>query len=690
MKLYLDLETYSDIPIKRGTHAYAERAEILLVAYAIDEGEVIVWDVTDPNEQDVGMYFYEAIGRSDIEVVAHNSHFDRTIFKKSHHNLCPPVEQWRDTMVRALSHSLPGGLEKLCDIFKLPQDLAKNKDGKKLIYMFCVPQPENRKLRRLTRETNPVEWARFIDYARLDIEAMRALDKVLPTFNYNSEVGDLEQWFLDQKINDRGWLADVELARAALRQVSRTQAAKRKRTKELTYGLVDSPLKRDRLLRYLLAAFNIDIPDMRASTLEKILGDENLPWELRELLAVRLQASTTSTAKYRALLNSVSSDNRLRNTLKFCGASRTGRWSGQLFQPQNLPRPDMASDEIEAGIDALKNDCADMIVDDPMRLMSNACRGAIIAGPGKKLVVSDLSNIEGRAQAYLTGEDWKLEAFRKFDAGKGPDTYIMAFSNMFGIAPEDVDEEGRQKGKVSELALGYQGGVGAFVTFALVYGIDLDDMAAKITWPASYNIELDKALARAIKDDRTYFLPKKTWLACDYLKRKWREAHPHINDFWGELDDLVRFAINTPNHTFATQNGKIKIRRDKNWLRIILPSSRSLSYASPHIHEGKIAYWGANQYTREWERILTYGGKIFENICQGFARDIMAYNMPEIEADGYEILITSHDEVVTEAPNDPLYSAADLSFMLAKNKPWSKDMPLAAKGFESQRYRKGK
>lgn len=700
MKLFLDLETYSDVPIRHGTHAYAENAgrlaEILLFAYAIDEGEIKVLDFTAgelATEELIG-----ALQNSSAEIIAHNSHFDRTVMSNRMHNYTPPVEQWRDTMVRALSHSLPGALDKLCDIFNVGVDKAKDKRGKQLIHMFCVPQAKNRKLRRLTRETNPKEWAEFIEYARLDIAAMRELDKLLPSFNYNNKVGDLQQWFLDQKINDRGFCSDVELASAALRQVERTQKSLRKKTSDLTFGEVSSPLKRDKLLKYILATYDIELEDMKATTLERVLKCTDLPWALREIIAARLQASTSSTSKYKALLRSVSRDGRLRNSLKFCGASRTGRWSGQLFQPQNLARPDkdMTPEKIEEGITALKNDCADFLIDDPMRLMSNACRGAITAPPGKKLVVSDLANIEGRAQAWLADETWKLDAFRAFDAGKGHDMYAMAYAKSFGVTPESVMEDKkaggnqRQIGKVQELALGYEGGVGAFITFSLAYNVDLDSMAEQVVprLPPEIYRQAEKAHTWAIKKGRAYELDKQTYMACDALKRMWRDAHPHIVNFWIELDELVRRAIEIPEHVFVTTNGKIRIVRNKNWLRIILPSGRSLCYPSPQIDNGKITYWGVNQFTRKWQRIQTYGGKIFENICQAFARDVMAANMGIIEAAGYWLVLTVHDEDITEAPDEPRYSAKHLAKLMCTPIKWAPDMPLAAGGFESKRYRK--
>lgn len=356
--LWLDLETFSDVPIAHGAHAYAERAEILLFAWAIDDEPAQVWDVT--LGEDMPDALYGAMMTPSVLVCAHGSSFDRTILRHVIPEHCPLIPRWRDTLVKALAHSLPGGLDALCDILKVPTDKAKDKDGRQLVHLFCKPRPAGHALRRATRETHPAEWARFVEYARLDVEAMREVDRLLPSWNYDGD--ELALWHLDQAINDRGFQVDTDLAHAAIRAVKREQAALAARTQELTAGGVSSATQRDALLRHILAAYGVALPDMKQSTLERRVNDPDLPVALRELLAIRLQASSTSTSKYRALINAVSSDGRLRGTLQFNGASRTGRWAGRLFQPQNMPRGKIkAPDVLERGIDALKADIADLI-----------------------------------------------------------------------------------------------------------------------------------------------------------------------------------------------------------------------------------------------------------------------------------------------------------------------------------------
>ncbi|AXY33948.1 DNA polymerase I [Yersinia pseudotuberculosis] len=688
--LWLDLETYSETPIRNGTHAYAANAEIMLIAWAIDDGPVSVHEFTEPKNLPVPLC--TALRDGETLVYAHNSQFDRTVLRTHLKSYKWPnvaardVTRWRDTMVKALAHGLPGSLSDLCDILGVAQDKAKDKAGKALIQLFCKPRAKNSAIRRATKQTHPEEWKRFIDYAGLDIEAMREIDKKLPVWNYQSN--ELALWHFDQRINDRGVQMDTVLAEAAVSAVEIEQKRLAVRTQDLTDNEVQAATQRDVLLKHIVEAFGVTLPDMQASTIQRRVSDPDLPIELRELLAIRLQASTTSTSKYKTLLKGVSKDGRLRGTLQFCGASRTGRWAGRLFQPQNLPRPVLDQETIDTGIEALKAGCADLLFDNVMELISSALRGCIVAPEGKKLVVSDLSNIEGRALVWLSGEEWKLQAFRDYDAGTGHELYMLAYARAFNISPDNVDKIQRQIGKVMELGLGFGGGVAAFLTFALVYGLDLDGLAkaALPNVPASIQREAQSWYKASVKQKRTYGLSEQVFIACDSLKRMWRNAHPKTVSFWYEIEDTVRRAIAAPRQTFTCR--KLKIRRDGSWLRIQLPSGRAVCYPGIRIDEGKISYMGINSYSRKWQRLKTYGGKLTENVTQAAARDVMANNMPLIEASGYEITLTVHDEVLTEAPDTEQFTSDKLSELLATNPEWALDLPLSAGGFEAYHYRK--
>lgn len=695
-KLWFDSETFCEVPIKNGTHAYAEQVEVMIITYALDDEPVKTWDVTSGKPMPADLK--AALADETILIYAQNSHFDRTVMRHAMPNvIARGVERWRDTMVKALAHGLPGGLGILCEVLNIDQDKAKDKEGKALIQLFCKPRPKNSVIRRATSKTHPEEWRRFLSYAGLDIEAMRAIDRKLPNWNYQGV--ELALWHRDQQINDRGVCVDVQLAHAAIEAVEIEQKRLAKRTQDITNDEVQAATQRDALLKHIASSFGIELPDMQKSTLERRINDPDIPIGLRELLIIRLQASTTSTSKYKTLVKGVSEDGRLRGTLQFCGASRTGRWAGRLFQPQNLPRPTLPQQVIDEGIEALKAGCADLLYDDVMQLTSSALRGCIMAPPGKKLVISDLSNIEGRVLAWLAGEEWKLQAFRDYDTiigtdekGKairrGPDLYKLAYARAFNISPDDVDSHMRQIGKVMELGLGYGGGVAAFLTFALTYGLDLDALAdaALPNIPLDIQREAQRWYKASVEQKKTYGLSQRVFITCDSLKRLWRNAHPEITSFWYDLENAVKRAIASPGNTFVCR--KLKVRRDKAWLRVVLPSGRALCYPAPRVDNSQISYMGVNPYSRKWQRLKTYSGKLAENATQAAARDVLAGNMPLVEDNGYLIDLTVHDEIIAEAPDTAEYSHQHLSELLATNPAWALDLPLNAGGFETQHYRK--
>ena len=648
--LYLDLETFSEVPITHGTHAYAEQAEVLLVAVAVDDAPVEVWDTQ--HRPDWRIDLQKLVNDADT-VVIHNSHFDRTVLR--HCGVTIPVEKVEDTMVLALQHSLPASLGALCDVLKVPSDIAKDKAGKKLIQLFCKPRAKNVKVRRADRDTHPAEWHAFVEYARLDVDAMRDVRRRLPC--WNDSLGERELWHLDQRINDRGIAVDVDLARSALRAFERTSRSLAVRSGRLTGGAVGSLTQRAKLLEYLRDAFRLDIDDLTKSTVASVLQRGDLHPEARELLEIRQQAAATSPAKYGVIINAASSDHRLRGIIQFCGASRTGRDAGRLFQPQNLPRTFLKPEYIESGISAMKLDCEDLIIDNVTELCTGAVRGCLVAEPGKKLVISDLSNIEGRVLAWLAGEQWKIDAFYDFDRGVGHDLYVVAYSKAFGVEADVVVENKktgdgtmRQYGKVMELAGGYGGGVGAYRT-------------------------MGGAAVDALKDD-----------AIQTLVSSWRKAHPKTVALWHSVERAAREAIEKPKG--VTRAGPLHFDMKDKWLRIKLPSGRYLSYPDAAVDDGRITHSGVNQFTKKWETLEVYGGLLVQNAVQAVARDVFMVGMRAAEANGYPVCIRVHDELITETPDTSDFNVDTLSALMATNPSWAAGLPLRAAGFETHRYRK--
>ena len=659
--LHLDSETYNDVPIKNGTHAYGEKAEILLTAYAWDDNPVDVLEEFDPAQ------IQSLIDDADT-VVIHNSFFDRTVY--GYNGVVIPVEKIEDTMVTAYAHGLPGALDSLCSVLGVDADKAKHKEGKKLIRLFCMPRPKNMKLRRATKETHPEEWARFVEYARYDIVAMRECRRLLPRWNLTAN--ERKIWILDQKINDRGIKVDIELAHAALRAAERAQKELAARMDMLTGGKVKAGSQRAKLLEHLEEDHDYTMVDMTKGSVVSTLKGE-ITDEVRELLEIRQQAAATSPAKYNVLINAASSyDRRLRGTLQYGGAMRTLRWGGRVFQPQNLPRPTIKHEYVELGIKALKADCEDLIFEHNadeglkfatvMEMLASAVRGSLISEEKKKLVIADLSNIEGRVLAWLAGEDWKVKAFAEFDKGVGHDIYVLAYARAFGVTAEVVLEDKknglglmRAVGKVCELALGYGGSVGAFTTMGAVYGVSL---------PESKVVEIVQA---------------------------WRRANSSIKKFWYDVEWAIRQAIRNRGETFKI--GLLAVDRvDLNgtrWLRIKLPSGRYLSYPDADERgDGQITYSGVNQYTKQWGELESYGPKFVENIVQAVSRDILCEGMIDAENAGYEVCLHVHDELITETDDTEDYSDKSLSKMMAKARTWTMGLPLAAAGFSCYRYRK--
>lgn len=758
-RLFLDTETFSGVDLKKvGAYAYAEHptTEIMICTYAIDDGRVQTWDCTEsptmPRELRKAL---RRVSRKKAKIVMANGLlFDRLVIREKW-GIDLPVCQIEDTMIMAFRHALPGSLDMQCQVLGVDAEHAKDKAGKALIKRFCKPTPKTYKIRRYTRKTHPEEWAKFLRYAALDIIAMREVYWRIPDWGNTPKEDEI--LLIDQLINDRGFYVDVDLANAAIKAV---QAHKEELKEEAWERFGGKLTGNDFLpaLRDLAPAFTIH--NAQKSTLNDLLEDPDFPDEGKALIEMRLGASSTASTKYNPLVNGLSSDGRRRGCLQYGGAKRTLRWAGKGFQPQNLARGEYSDDHegkikrrdgesdvsfwvrshmLTNGINSLLRGTAHWAYD-ISKLTASTVRGCIIPAKGKKFVVADFSNVEGRGLAWIAGEKTALMVFRA-----GRDIYCETAGKMFGLDPEYIKanrKDLRQIGKACELGLGYGGGVAAFLQFAKNLGLDLYAMAdvMKGTFPdhiwaaakrgyeyARIN-EAKRPPKPGKKDERpTYILPKNVWLTCDAIKRMWREAHPKTVAFWAELEDAVLCAIRNPGKAYwaganVRPDGRkaLKIVRTKAkhdptfdeerddpdaagwWLKIELPSGRIMSYpgialsVTTEIDEDtgkkrtstRIKYQGENQTTRQWGFQYTYGGKLTENIVQALCRDILAWSMPGVEAAGYEIVLSVHDELITEVPDTDDYTTEELCALMCDLPIWAKGFPLAAEGDCMYRYRK--
>ncbi|EKQ1828482.1 DNA polymerase I [Salmonella enterica] len=729
--LFLDTETFSPVDLKKsGAYAYSEHpeTEIMICSYAFDYEPVRVWDSTDgsrmPEDLRKGL---RQVQRGKAKLVMQNGLlFDRLLMRECWGIDIDP-RNIIDTMICAFRHALPGSLDALCQVLQVEEENAKDKRGKALIQRFCKPTPKNYKVRRYTKETHPGEWAEFLSYAKSDISAMREVYHSLPQWG-NTEFENTVL-AVDQRINDRGFYVDTALANAAIDAVKQhkieLQAEANAKWGAGLTGADFLPTLRD-------LAPGHEILNAQKSTLNDLLADDDLPDDARTIIEMRLGASSTASTKYNPLLLGLSADGRRRGCIQYGGASRTLRFAGKGFQPQNLARGYFAGEELDLGIDLLLKGRAHWLYD-ISKLTASTVRGCIIPEPGNKLVVADYSNVEGRGLAWLAGEEAALETFRS-----GLDIYCVTAGKMFGMEPDYIKKNRkdlRQIGKTCELALGYSGGVGAFVNMAKVTGLDLHGMAelmagsfpehiwagAKKGYEYARIQEKNKKGFNGQKADRpSYDLPKNVWLTCDAIKRMWRESHPATVRFWRELEDGAMMAIKNPGESYwagdevrLDGNKAIKITRTKTkkgepgwWLKLEMPSGRILSYPgigisvekqvqdddyeeSKTTYKERIRYMGVNQTTRQWGKQYTYSGKLCENLCQAFCRDLLAYALVRVDKEpGWDIILHIHDEVVCETPDTEEYSVSKLESMMCELPSWAKGFPLVAEGAELKRYAK--
>lgn len=646
-KLSCDIETFSDVDLIRcGVYKYADSPnfEMLLFAYAVDDGDVHIIDIAGGEE--LPEEIIQVIKSDTVVKTAYNAQFERVCL--SRYLKLPEGEylnpqSWYCTAVQAAELALPLSLADVGSVLGLERQ--KMTEGKELIKYFCVPcKPTksngNRTRNRPCHDIN--KWETFKKYCMRDVDVERQIADKLKMYPISDEEHRL--YVLDQIINDRGVLVDCELAKQAVKLNSIQSAVAVEQAYMIT-GL-ENPNSVTQLKQWLKEN-GVEIESMSKKAV-KSLADET-DGDVSKMLKLRLLMAKTSVKKYEAVIRSVCSDNRVHGMMRFCGANRTGRWSGNILQPQNLPQnhlPDLtlARDIVKDG----DFEMLDMMFGNVPNALSELIRTVLIPKPNHRFIVADFSAIEARVLAWIAGEQWRIDTFKN-----GGDIYCASASKMFKVPVEKngVNGELRQKGKISELACGYGGSVGALKNMGAV------EMGVQ-----------ENELQGLIND--------------------WRNANPHIVRFWYEVGNAAMKAIKEKT---TVPLGKLVFAYERGILFIRLPSGRRLSYIKPRIGTNRfggdsITYMGINS-AKKWDRLETFGGKLTENIVQGTARDLLANALINAANAGYDTVFHVHDEIICEVPNG--YGSVDELCRLMCIKPeWADGLPLNADGFECEYYKK--
>jgi len=652
--VHCDFETYSEVDLRAaGAYAYAEHAstEILCMAWAIGDQAPQLWLPGDPFPPALA----ERIAAGG-HVVAWNAPFERQIWAKVAVPRLgwPPLpdDQLYCAAAMAANMGLPRDLATAARALGLPAQ--KDAAGHRIMLKLSKPRrpSKNNPATRWTPESAPEDFRALYAYCLQDVETERGVHRKL----YALSDREREIFLLDQRINDRGVKIDRPLIAAAQRVVDDTLKTLDGNLARVTAGAAAAATQTARLADWVNGR-GVMCSGVSAAEIRRMLLLD-LPTDVRAALECRQLAGKSSTAKLEAMLAAAGSGDRIRGSLLYYGAARTGRWSGRLHQPQNYPRGDEGVLAVlDAAVDAIATGMAGFVeamVGNPMEAVSTCLRPMMVAADGHDLIAVDFANIEGRVLAWLAGETWKLDAFRAYDAGTGPDLYKVAYSRSLGVPVDTVTKPQRQVGKVIELACGYQGWVGAFQTFAALYGISVaDDEAAR-------------------------------------LAGAWREAHPKVVATWRGLNQAAVRAVLQPGtaHSF----GRIAYVASGGWLWCRLPSGRVLAYCNPSIQpnsrgESAVWFWGVDSVTKQWVEISGYGGLWTENIVQAISRDLLAEAMLRCEAAGYPLVLTVHDELVAEVPHG-FGSVAEMESLAAELPAWAEGLPVAAAGWRGRRYQK--
>lgn len=645
--LLMDFETRSSVDIGAcGSFKYMESPDFrpLLLAYAFDDGPVRLIDFTA--QESWPQEFVDALADPEVRKLAWNCAFEREVLHQTLEYTAP--EQWLDVMHLAAVCGLPMSLDAAGAALGLPEDKAKMKEGKALIRWFCVPTKDGY---FRNPADHPEKWETFRAYCMQDVEAERTIYNMLRRWTPDETEHDF--WCLDQRINERGIRADLQLARSAVLLDAMYKDSLTRQAVALT-GMAN-PNSTAQVKAWLQEQEGIEVPSLNKKVVADVVAQLSGE-KARQFMAIRAELSKSSTKKYEAILRSAGDDAHVRGCFQFYGASRTGRFAGRLVQLQNLPQNHM--DDLAEAREIVK--CGNYanfyaLYDQPSKVLSELIRTALIPEEGDRFIVADFSAIEARVIAWLAGEQWRLDTFER-----GGDIYCASASQMFGVpvVKHGVNGELRQKGKVAELALGYGGGPNAMLAF----GADKLGMT-------------DEEIANTVA--------------------LWREKSPRIVALWKRLERAAIRCVVTGS-TIPLPSLRVSFQMENGILWMTLPSGRRISYFGAKYEEGTgkfnkgrkvLSYMGKDQQTGKWTRIETWGGKLVENLVQATARDCLRDSMLALAGEAYDIRAHVHDEVIITEPVGGR-SVEDVCALMGQTPAWASGLPLRADGYETPFYMK--
>jgi DNA polymerase len=665
--LRIDLETYSDVDLKKcGVHKYVEsdNFEVMLFGFKWSTGQVCVIDLAQG--QALPEHIVAALDDPTITKTAYNAAFEIACLSK-HFKRQLDVTQWRCTSVHALYLGLPGSLGDVGKVLGLGDDKQKLVSGWALIRYFCLPCKPTLKNGGRTRNLphhDPDKWALFKEYCARDVDSEDEIAMKIAKFPVPDQEWKL--WHLDQRMMNRGVRVDRELVNAAIECDGIFK--ERMTTEAITLTGLDNPNSRDQLLKWLQTEEEDDtIVDLTKKNVPKVLESTDSA-TVRRVLELRQEMAKTSVSKYHAMARAMcDKDDAVKGLTQFYGANRTGRWAGRLVQVQNLPHNKLRDIDLARNLlKARDYETLELLFGNVPDTLSQLIRTAFVAREGCRYIIVDFSAIEARVIAWMAWCQWRLDVFATH--GK---IYEASAEQMFNLPAGSVTKKSpyRQKGKISELALGYQGGAGALKTMgALEMGLTEDEL--------------------------------------EPIKDAWRGANPEIVQLWYACERSAKDAVlgkKSVTLLLAGKKAALVFAYESGFLTIQLPSKRKLFYVKPRIEAedlvretsaggkfiaaraGSLTYEGQDQKTKQWTRLSTYGGKLVENITQAVARDCLAESMLALDDAGYTQLATVHDEIIMEMKGGTLKEAEKI---MGEAIAWAPGLPLRGDGFETKYYMK--